>query len=72
MVSRTLKNFEDTLKHNADFVRCHKSYMVNKNYIENYVKSDGGYLQLTTKTEIPINTESIDEIMRTFKIVRRN
>jgi two-component system LytT family response regulator len=71
LVSRTLKNFEDTLKHDPNFVRCHKSYMVNRNYIENYVKSDGGYLQLITKTEIPINTESVEEIIRTFKLVKR-
>jgi hypothetical protein len=45
--------------------------MVNRNYIENYVKSDGGYLQLITKTEIPINTESVEEIIRTFKLVKR-
>lgn len=44
LTSKNLKYFEDTLIQNSNFVRCHKSFIVNTNYISEYVKSDGGYL----------------------------
>lgn len=71
VVSRTLKNFEESLIGYSDFVRCHKSYIVNVQYIENYVKSDGGYLHLTNQKDIPINSESVEELINQYNLVKR-
>ena len=46
VVSRNLKNFEDILCSNPNFVRIHKSYIVNVNFVVAYNKSDGGNLVL--------------------------
>lgn len=71
LVSRTLKNFEDTLvSHNA-FYRCHKSYIININYIFDYVKSDGGFLVMYNKIEIPISTDKVENLLSKTKIVSR-
>ena len=46
IASKSLKHFENILVENLHFFRCHKSYIVNLNYITEYVKSDGGYLKV--------------------------
>ncbi|MBL7771879.1 MAG: response regulator transcription factor [Chitinophagaceae bacterium] len=71
LVSRTLKNFEEVLSKYPSFFRCHKSYMVNRMYIQDYVRSDGGYLILKNKVEIPISSEKVDEFLEGAKMVRR-
>lgn len=71
IVSRTLKNFEDVLVNNSMFFRCHKSYMVNRNYVADYVKSDGGFLLLTNKKEIPISNDRVDAFLEQITIVKR-
>lgn len=70
-VSRILKNFEDTLIENPNFFRCHKSYIVNQDYIIDYVKSDGGYLILKPMYEIPISHDKIDLFLKQTTIVKR-
>jgi two-component system LytT family response regulator len=70
-VSRTLKNFEDTLLDNPLFFRCHKSYIVNQDYIIDYVKSDGGYLVLKPKCEIPISHDKVEQFLKQTTIVKR-
>lgn len=71
LVSRTLKNFEDTLLENPVFFRCHKSYIINRDFVVDYVKSDGGYLVLKPKHEIPISQDKVDGFLSQATIVRR-
>ncbi len=71
LVSRTLKNFEEVLADKPAFFRCHKSYIINRNYVLDYVKSDGGYLVLKPKTEIPISSERVSEFLENTTIVKR-
>lgn len=46
LASKSLKHFEQILSEHFEFYRCHKSYIVNINYITEYVKSEGGYLKV--------------------------
>lgn len=63
LVSRGLKKFESLLQNQNDFFRCHKSFIVNTRYIEEHVKSDGGYLILEGgQTEIPIASDKVKEL----------
>ncbi len=71
LVSRTLKNFEEVLARNKRFFRCHKSYIINRSYVLDYVKSDGGYLVLKPKTHIPISSDKVDEFLEVATIVKR-
>jgi two-component system LytT family response regulator len=70
-VSRTLKNFEETLYDCDSFFRCHKSYLVNCDYVVDYVKSDGGYLILKNSIEVPITHDKIDEFLKRALILKR-
>lgn len=71
LVSRTLKNFEEVLEGNSNFFRCHKSYIINRQYVLDYVKSDGGYLVLKPKTQIPISADKVDEFLQVTTMVKR-
>jgi two-component system, LytTR family, response regulator len=72
IVSRTLKNFEDTFSTTPNFFRCNKSYIVNVKFVTDYVKSDGGYLILNNKTNIPIASDKVGDFLELSAIVKRN
>jgi two-component system LytT family response regulator len=44
-VSKTMKEFQDMLPTEI-FIRIHNSYIVNKNYVEKYIRGDGGQVML--------------------------
>ncbi len=70
-ISRTLKNIEDTLSGTAHFFRCHKSYIVNMNYLTDYVKSDGGYLMIKGKHSIPLSPDKVQDLLSQAAFVKR-
>ncbi len=71
MVSRNLKNFEDTLSNNSQFLRVHKSYIVNFDFVVAYNKSDGGFLELENKKQIPISSDKTALILDRIQIIKR-
>jgi two-component system LytT family response regulator len=72
IVSRTLKNFEEALSSNANFFRCNKSYIINYAFVNEYVKSDGGYLVMHNSATIPIASDRVAEFLEFSSIVKRN
>lgn len=64
VVSKPLKYFSDKLESNKLFLRPHKSFVVNMNYLQEYVKEDGGMLKLTNGTLVPISRQKKDDILR--------
>lgn len=66
LVSKTLKHFEDILLP-FGFIRPHHSYIINRSFIEQYNKKDGGFIILTDGSSIPISRTKRDEIMVMFK-----
>lgn len=62
MISKKLKEMEELI-HNDAFYRVHNSYLVNLNYIKEYVKSDGHYLVLEDDTSIPVARSKKDELL---------
>jgi len=62
--SKGLKHYEEILQEQQQFMRCHKSYLVNLSYVKEYVKSDGGYLLLTNTQQIAISTEKVNEMLK--------
>ena len=63
IVSKTLMEFEEVLgKYN--FIRIHKSHLINMNYIDRYVKSEGGYMVLTDGTRLPVAVRKKEYLFR--------
>lgn len=66
-VSKNLKYFETALADCQNFVRPHRSFLVNLDYVISYLKTDGGYLLLKRKVQIPVSRErkqAIQEILK--------
>jgi two-component system LytT family response regulator len=53
MVTRSLKDLEESLE-SYSFIRVHRSYVVNLNEIEKYIKGEGGYLLMSDGTTIDV------------------
>jgi len=71
IVSRSIKNFEDGLKENPCFCRIHKSYLINTQFVEKYDKSNGGWVTLSNKKELPISSEKIDAFLGLINKISR-
>ncbi|MEN9445455.1 MAG: hypothetical protein RIS47_2346 [Bacteroidota bacterium] len=67
LASRNLKHFEEILSPVPFMFRTHKSYIVNIRAVEEYVKSDGGYLKLVGGLEASIATDKVDILMQKLK-----
>jgi len=65
LISKTLKQNEAILS-DFNFIRPHKSHLVNIKYIKSYLKVDGGFILMTDGSKIPVSRrkrESIVEIL---------
>ena len=71
LVSRNLKNFEDILCSDSRFLRIHKSYIVNFNFVTAYNKSDGGSIVLENKIQIPVSPDKSQTILDQIQIIKR-
>jgi len=63
LVSRTIKEFEGLLT-GSGMIRVHQSHLVNINYIDRFVKKDGGYLLLKEGTKIPVSPSLKKKVMQ--------
>ncbi len=54
VVCKTLKEMEESLKENA-FIRVHNSHLVNVNFVEKYLKKEGGVLLTADGAELPVS-----------------
>lgn len=66
LVSKTLALFEDTLQHQPQFFRAHKSYMVNLKAIAQYIRGDGGEIVLYNGTRIALSRQKKQEFLAMF------
>ncbi|NNE55052.1 MAG: response regulator transcription factor [Flavobacteriales bacterium] len=63
LVTRTLKEYDNLLTEHG-FVRVHQSHLINMDFIKEFVKTDGGYLVLNDKTEIPVASRKRSLVMK--------
>ena len=62
LVSKTLKYYADMLKE-VGFLRVHQSHLVNTKFIKEFIKSDGGYLILKDKSNVPVSVRKRTEVL---------
>ena len=54
IMSRTLKDVEELLDP-AIFLRIHNSFIINRNYINRYIRGDGGQVMMTDGTMLDVS-----------------
>lgn len=62
MISKTLKETEELLK-DFDFMRVHKSHLVNKNYIKSFLREGGGTIEMVDGSKLPVSRRKKDLVM---------
>ena len=63
VVSSTLKEIEEILEDHS-FVRVHRSYLVNLNEIEKYLKGEGGYLVMSDGSTIDVSRSKKEVLLK--------
>jgi two-component system LytT family response regulator len=64
--SKTILEYETALE-DSNFVRLHKSYVVNLDHITEYIKGEGGSVMLSNGKEIEVSRRKKELLMRRMK-----
>lgn len=64
-VCRTLKFYEDVLK-DYDFVRIHKSHLINLNFVKQYHKGKGGEVIMSDSSTLPVSPTKKQDFLKHF------
>ena len=62
LVSKTLKEYDELLS-DEGFYRCHKSHLVNINYIKEYLKGEGGSVILEDGSHVDVSRRKKEGLM---------
>ncbi|MEE1944308.1 LytTR family DNA-binding domain-containing protein [Pedobacter sp. KR3-3] len=63
LVSKNLKHFEQLLEGTKNFLRVHRSVMVNVLFIKKIVRNVGHTILLNDKTELPVAEERVRDLL---------
>jgi len=67
VVSKTLKEVEELL-HHYHFLRIHNSFLINHRQVGRYIKTDGGFIEMTNGKQLPISRQRRDDVMKALKL----
>jgi two-component system LytT family response regulator len=62
LVTRTLKEFDHLLQEHG-FMRVHQSHVVNFACVKAFLRADGGFLQLSTGSEVPVSSRKRAQVV---------
>jgi two-component system LytT family response regulator len=62
-VSKTLKEFEDMLPQDI-FLRIHNSFIINKNYVDKYIRGEGGEVVLSNGVTLGVSKRKKSEFLK--------
>ncbi|HZK07517.1 MAG TPA: LytTR family DNA-binding domain-containing protein [Bacteroidales bacterium] len=65
LISKTLKENEYLLR-GHQFIRSHKSHLINTKYIKGFLKGDGGFILMSDKSKVPVSRRRKELIMETL------
>ena len=66
LISRTLKEFEEELA-DCNFMRVHKSHLINMDYVTGYDKREGGSVVLADGSRVPLSPRKRELFMQRLK-----
>lgn len=62
LVSRTLKDYARILGEEL-FIRTHQSHLINLDYVQAYMKTEGGYILMKDDSTIPVSVRKKSAVM---------
>ena len=66
LVSKTLSHFDDILTDDNTFFRSHKSFMINLNFIKQYIRGDGGEILMLDNKSVALSRNKKEEFLKLF------
>ncbi len=67
VTSRTMKEHEEALSY-PHFMRCHRSHIINLNFVNRFNKNDGGMIIMKNDDEVPLSRKFRDKF---FEILEK-
>jgi two-component system LytT family response regulator len=68
LISKPLKHFVEILAEVPEFFRSHRSFFINKNYINQLVKKDGGYIVMDNNEIVSVAKDKLNELSQVKEI----
>lgn len=65
LVTRTLKEYDSILK-DSGFLRVHQSHLINLQFVKEFIKTDGGYVVMKDKQEVPVSSRKRSLVLKTL------
>lgn len=66
MICKFLKHFDELL--DAPFIRIHRSFIVNVNFIKSYSKSAGGFVTLLDGSELEVSATYKEQLLKSLGV----
>ena len=66
LISKSMKEYEELLI-THDFLKVHKSTIVNMNFVEKYIKGKGGQLIMTDGSMVMVSVRKKEELMQILR-----
>jgi len=66
LVSKPMKEFEEQLEQSG-FIRVHKSYIVNMDCVDTYVRGKGGYLVLSDGSSVAVSARKKEAVLTALR-----
>jgi two-component system, LytTR family, response regulator len=66
LVSRCLNDYHQLLQCN-NFFRIHNSHLINMKHVKSYMRSDGGYVEMSDSSQVPVSRTKKDFFMDAMK-----
>ncbi len=67
LASTNIGIYEERFKPYQEFMKVHRSHIVNLNFVDKYVKSDGGYLVMLNGDEVEVSRRYRDELLERMR-----
>ena len=61
LIAKPLYEYEEILN-GYGFIRCHNSYLVNKQHVKSFLKEDGGALLMANNAHIPVSRQKRESV----------
>ncbi len=69
LVAKTLVDFEELLR-DYQFIRVHKTHLVNLHHVTSYMKNDGGQLILSNGDSVQISRRRKEMVIQQLQLIR--
>ena len=67
LVCKTLRNTEEMLAGHPQFIRIHRSYTINLNHLEKYIRGKGGYVVMENGKNVSVSNSRKNHFMKALE-----